>query len=232
MEGKRQVWKGVWETDDKPAMAPALRKYDKVGKLYPSSSLICHYWIRECDETNEVSPSSTKICHCQIVKVCWREKSEWRVLFIGQRMSGNYFRKASWRRWLVNEGWVGLSWREMKKPEQSMWSILEEKTESGKRGPGVKSIDEENHYSFSIPTHYTPSQRVSAALIPSRNTFFRKKKKDCCLQCALTWLILIEHGGFPIQWLQELWVKHLLRLRAASGSMNLRLTSRTKIRSD
>lgn len=183
MEGKRQVWKGVWETDDKPAMAPALRKYDKVGKIYPSSSEICHYWIRECDETNEVSPSLTKICHCQIVKVCWREKSEWKVLFIGQRMSGNYFRKASWRRWLVNEGWVGLSWREMKKPEQSMWSILEEKTESGKRGPGVRSIDEENHYSFSIPTHYTPSQRVSAALIPSRNTFFRKKKRLLFTMC-------------------------------------------------
>lgn len=48
--------------------------------------------------------------------------------------------------------------------------------------------------------------------------------KDCCLQCTLTWLILIEHGDFPIQWLQELWVKHPLRLRAASGSMNLRLT--------
>lgn len=193
MEREREIWKGVWETDDKPAKVPALRKYDKAGKVYPSSSKICHYWIRKCDEANKVYLSSTKICHYQIVKVCWGEKSEWRIMFTDQRMSENDFRKTSWTRWLINEGWVGLSRRQMKKPEQRMWSIFGEKTGSGKRGPGVRSTNEGDHYSFSIPTYSSPSQRFSSNSIASRKTLFLK---DCCLQCALTELkVLIEHGS-------------------------------------
>lgn len=55
--------------------------------------------------------------------------------------------------WLVNEGWVGLSWREMKKPQTKHVKHTQgKKLESGKRGLRV-GIDEGNHYSFStVPT--------------------------------------------------------------------------------
>lgn len=204
-------------------MAPALREVWHKGKVYPSSSQICHYWIRECDETNKVSPSSIKISQLVKLKVCWREKSEWRVLFTGQRMSGTISgsilggKVCKWRM-----GWVELrkwkAWtKHVKHLREKNWKW--EKRPRGKEHWWRKPLFFLNSHSLIL----LPKEFLQPRLLLEILSCLEKKRP--LLECSVCFntLILIEHGSFPFRMVQEPWVK-TCEAQGSLRSMNLRLT--------